>query len=156
MTEKVEFWEFAFGDGILHIPWPVPDTIKCSLCKIGRYSSRSRIQDAVKHVKTKHGLVVAPNYTCGTCDHHTDDIVVARRHEKGCVTRGDSITVDNTTLADNEVTLMYPGGPSRCPLCKWYTCGIGTVAFQSIEHHMFRVHGLNILRRWQCRGSACS
>ena len=151
MTEKVEFWEFAFGDGILHIPWPVPDTIKCSLCKIGRYSSRSRIQDAVKHVKTKHGLVVAPNYTCGTCDHHTDDIVVARRHEKGCVTRGDSITVDNTTLADNEVTLMYPGGPSRCPLCKWYTCGIGTVAFQSIEHHMFRVHGLNISRRWQCR-----
>ena len=53
MAEKVEFLEFVIADEILHIPWPVPKTVRSSFCKIGRYSSRSsRIQDAVRH-KTK-------------------------------------------------------------------------------------------------------
>ena len=57
MAEKVEFLEFVIADEILHIPWPVPKTVKSSFCKIGRYSSRSsRIQDAVRHkTKSYHG-----------------------------------------------------------------------------------------------------
>jgi Reverse transcriptase (RNA-dependent DNA polymerase) len=147
----MDFFEFHIHDGILYLPWPVPETIKCTLCKIGKYSSRSRVQDSIRHISVKHNTKVAPMYTCNSCDHETSDVVVARRHEKGCGGLDEGITVDGTTLLGNEVTLMYPGGPCRCPLCKWHTTGKGTVAFQSIEHHLFRVHGINTVRRWQCR-----
>jgi len=147
----VDFFEFQACDGTIYLPWPVPDTIKCSLCKIGKYSSRSRVQDSVRHMFAKHDARVAPMYTCNSCDHETSDVVIARRHEKGCGALDESITVEGTTIMGNEVTLMYPGGPCRCPLCKWHTKGEGTVAFQSIEHHLFRVHGLTTVRRWQCR-----
>ncbi|EFX69718.1 hypothetical protein DAPPUDRAFT_113337 [Daphnia pulex] len=147
----VDFFEFQACDGTIYLPMPVPDTIKCSLCKIGKYSSRSRVQDSVRHMFAKHDARVAPMYTCNSCDHETSNFVIARRHEKGCGPLDESITVDGTTIMGNEVTLMYQGGPCRCPLCNWHTTDEGTVAFQSIEHHLFRVHGLTTVRRWQCR-----
>ncbi|KAI9554944.1 hypothetical protein GHT06_020224 [Daphnia sinensis] len=62
--------------------------------------------------------------------------------------------MQQSEIAGEDLILPYPCGNCRCPLCRWSTMAQGTVAAQSIEHHIAREHGLSTKRKWKCR--ACN
>lgn len=159
MTEAItEFFLFACVDGILNLPFPIPSTLKCSLCQTGRYGSKTNVKNAVDHLFSKHNLSVITKYYCQLCNHRSEERVRAKRHHAGCEracsedsTDEDGIGIEQSSIAGEDLILPYPCGQCRCPLCRWSTKARGTVAAQSIEHHIAREHGLSTKRKWKCR-----
>ena len=168
MSDEPSPFLFLTENGCLKIPIPIPLKLACSLCslegkKLGRYGSRGRVQDSVKHLKDKHVACDKVLYCCISCTYETPDKIEANRHQiYGCSEGDDAVAVGGTQepvayaqsyLRDKTPIYQFPCGPSRCPLCRFVsTAGDERTAATSINHHLFRVHQIDPEPcRWLCK-----
>lgn len=147
-------YTYQDDDGKIYVPFPLPTILKCAWCKAGKYASKTKVANAISHIKACRQVKVTASFTCVTCKNISKCQVEASRHWKTCggaTSSSHPEMVDETLIVGEKLVFLYPGGPSRCPLCSWLSRAEGGKAAISIKHHLARAHNKEMKNDWKCR-----
>ena len=161
-TGAKSFFHYTAENGLVLIPFPTPLILKCNtfdpvtngICKSGRFTSKTRESNVVSHLANCHESVATVHFQCELCDAVIPNLSLAKAHHEICKVAMRAANLSD--LVDSSfngecLTLMYPGKPTRCPICLWLTEAEGTKVAVSFGHHFFKEHNRQIKWDWKCR-----
>ncbi len=63
---------------VVLIPFPTPEILKCNIsnCKIGKYASKTRVLNTIKHLDECNEEIAVVRFICPICDILCADTVI--------------------------------------------------------------------------------